>query len=173
MTLIELALLYGIMVCAIYTVLVINPVYNVLGLILLFCLSSIYLFILGLDYFAILLLMIYVGAVAVLFLFIVMLFHFSFFEKKLLAVALIPFLGLLFLIPIMILLSNFLTFLPQSYSPFGLIDIVHILESNSLPALLGQLLYSGASELVILIAIILLAAMLGSILLTFSGKKKQ
>ena len=49
-----------------------NPIHSILILILVFFLGSILLFLLSMEYFAILFLIVYVGAIVVLFLFIVM-----------------------------------------------------------------------------------------------------
>lgn len=52
-----------------------NPVHSVLFLILVFCNTSGLLVLLGLDFFAMIFLVVYVGAIAVLFLFVVMMLH--------------------------------------------------------------------------------------------------
>ena len=52
-----------------------NPVHSVLFLILVFCNASGLLVLLGLDFFAMILLVVYVGAIAVLFLFVVMMLN--------------------------------------------------------------------------------------------------
>jgi len=49
-----------------------NPIHSILILIFVFFLGSLFLFILQLEYFALLFLIVYVGAIVVLFLFIVM-----------------------------------------------------------------------------------------------------
>jgi len=60
---------------ALLVVVVKNPVHSVLLLILVFFDSAVFLLYLGLDYFAFLLLVVYAGAVAVLFLFVVMMLN--------------------------------------------------------------------------------------------------
>ena len=52
-----------------------NPVYSVLFLILVFCNVSGILLLLNLDFFAMVFLVVYVGAIAVLFLFVVMMLN--------------------------------------------------------------------------------------------------
>ena len=52
-----------------------NPVHSVLFLILVFCNASGLLILLGLDFFAMVFLVVYVGAIAVLFLFVVMMLN--------------------------------------------------------------------------------------------------
>lgn len=60
---------------AISSILVSNPVLSVLCLVLVFVLASTFIVAIGLDYLGILLLLIYVGAISVLFLFVVMMLN--------------------------------------------------------------------------------------------------
>src|SRR4051812_48014996 len=55
-----------------------NPVNSVIGLILIFIISALYFIILGINYIAFLYLIIYVGAIAILFLFVVMMMNVRF-----------------------------------------------------------------------------------------------
>jgi NADH-ubiquinone oxidoreductase chain 6 len=52
-----------------------NPINSVIGLILIFILSSLYLITLGINFIAFLYLIIYVGAIAILFLFVIMMMN--------------------------------------------------------------------------------------------------
>ena len=64
-----------IFVTSIYTILVLNPIHSILFLILTFINSAMLLIILGLDFLGLSIIIIYVGAVAILFLFIIMLMN--------------------------------------------------------------------------------------------------
>ena len=64
------ALVFGLLVTR-----AINFVHSVLFFILVFCDTSGLLLLLGLDFFAMIFLVVYIGAIAVLFLFVVMMFH--------------------------------------------------------------------------------------------------
>jgi NADH-ubiquinone oxidoreductase chain 6 len=57
-----------------------NPINSVIGLILVFIVSAIYFIILGISYIGFLYLIIYVGAIAILFLFVVMMINIKFIE---------------------------------------------------------------------------------------------
>ena len=70
-------LLLFISVTSIYTVLSVNPIHSILSLIVTFVNSAFLLIILGLDFIGLSLIIIYVGAVAILFLFIIMLISFK------------------------------------------------------------------------------------------------
>ena len=80
-----------------------NPVYAVLGLISLFTFTSSYLLLLGLGFIGISYLLIYVGAIAILFLFVVMMMNLKFLTYHLLP----NFLPLATLITIFFFFSNF------------------------------------------------------------------
>jgi NADH-ubiquinone oxidoreductase chain 6 len=57
-----------------------NPINSVIGLILVFIVSAIYFIMLGISYIGFLYLIIYVGAIAILFLFVVMMINIKFIE---------------------------------------------------------------------------------------------
>jgi len=63
---------------AVFSIATNNPVHAILGLILLFSQMSMFLFAAGLYYLALVFLVVYVGAIAILFLFVVMLLGFEF-----------------------------------------------------------------------------------------------
>lgn len=65
----------GIVVFSVLVVSVRNPVYSVLSLIVVFCCTTVVFLFLGLEFIAITLLVVYVGAIAVLFLFVVMMLN--------------------------------------------------------------------------------------------------
>ena len=152
-----------------------NPVHSVLFLILSFVNASGLFILLGAEFLAMILVVVYVGAVAVLFLFVVMMLDINFVQLREGFLQYLPFgalLGIvLFVELIMIFLSNKLT------------DI-SLIEYNVLPALkeientkeIGSVLYTEYFYLFQLSGLILLVAMIGSIVLTLRqrpGVKKQ
>ena len=152
-----------------------NPVHSVLFLILSFVNASGLFILLGAEFLAMILVVVYVGAVAVLFLFVVMMLDINFVQLREGFLQYLPFgalLGIvLFVELIMIFLSNKLT------------DI-SLVEYNVLPALkeientkeIGSVLYTEYFYLFQLSGLILLVAMIGSIVLTLRqrpGIKKQ
>ena len=152
-----------------------NPVHSVLFLILSFVNASGLFILLGAEFLAMILVVVYVGAVAVLFLFVVMMLDINFVELREGFLQYLPFgalLGIvLFVELIMIFLSN------------KLVDI-SLIEYNALPALkkventkeIGSVLYTKYFYLFQLSGLILLVAMIGSIVLTLRqrpGVKKQ
>src|SRR6476646_8217705 len=100
----SLALLAGIMVIQSR-----NPVHSVLFLILVFFNAAGLLILLGLDFFAMIFLVVYVGAIAVLFLFVVMMLNIKLAEineKKLRYLTIGGLLGVLFLFEIFLIVDN-------------------------------------------------------------------
>lgn len=159
-----------------FTVIARNPVHSVLWLILSF-LSSAGLFVmLGAEFVAMLLVIVYVGAVAVLFLFVVMMLDVDFAALKAQMAQYIPvalLIGIVILMQLALALGVW-TFAPEAES----------LRANPTPdpaevhntAALGQLLYDRYFLLFQTAGLILLVAMIGAIVLTLrhrAGIKRQ
>jgi NADH:ubiquinone oxidoreductase subunit 6 (subunit J) len=86
-----------------------NPVHSVLFLILVFCNAAGLLILLDLDFFAMIFLVVYVGAIAVLFLFVVMMLHIKFAEIHENVLRYLPvggLLGFIFLFEILLVVEN-------------------------------------------------------------------
>ncbi len=86
-----------------------NPVHSVLFLILVFFNAAGLLILLGLDFFAMIFLVVYIGAIAVLFLFVVMMLNIKLAEineKKLRYLPIGGLLGILFLFEIFLIVDN-------------------------------------------------------------------
>lgn len=73
--------LYLLIICllfifiGLFVILTNNPIHSILALVLIFCLSSCLALSLGVEFLALLILIVYVGAISVLFLFVVMLLN--------------------------------------------------------------------------------------------------
>ena len=146
-----------------------NPVHSVLWLILAF-LSSAGLFVLaGAEFVAMLLIIVYVGAVAVLFLFVVMMLDVDFAELKGEMARYMP-LGLL--IGVVILLQ-----LGIAFGAWETAETAEAMRGAVAPddmqntAALGMLLYDKYILLFQLAGLILLVAMIGAIVLTLRHRK--
>lgn len=168
----SLALLSGIMVIQAR-----NPVHSVLFLILVFFNSAGLLILLGLDFFAMIFLVVYVGAIAVLFLFVVMMLNIKIAEineKKLRYLPVGGLLGLLFLFEIFLIVDNDLIPLLVSRDPeflihFSSIDFVEwsaIVNTVTNIEAIGQCMYTFYFYFFLLASLILLVAMIGAIVLT-------
>ena len=144
-----------------------NPVHSVLFLIFVFFNTSGILLTMGLDFFAMIFLVVYVGAIAVLFLFVVMMLNIKlseFYEKKLRYLPLGGLLGFFFLLQILYVLEKETTPLLSNIHFFEIWkkDIYAMTNMESL----GYILYTHSSFHFILASLILFVAMLGAIVLT-------
>ena len=148
-----------------------NPVHSVLFLILAFFTSAGLFVLIGAEYLAMLLVVVYVGAVAVLFLFVVMMLDVDFVELKEATLSYWP----------VALLTGIVL--------FGMLALVGFARGTDLPGrfdpspgadtnaeAIGQVIYTDYLLLFQMAGIILLLAMIGAIVLTLrhkSGVKRQ
>jgi len=142
-----------------------NPVHSVFFLILVFCNTAGLLVLLGLDLFAMILLIVYVGAIAVLFLFVVMMLNIKIAEIQDNVLRYLP-IGILFLLEVILIIDTDL--LPNLDSSQVLTYTAYASKVNSWSNIesIGNLLYTTYSLFFLLASIILLVAMIGAIVLT-------
>jgi NADH-ubiquinone oxidoreductase chain 6 len=167
----SLTLLSGVMVIQAR-----NPVHSVLFLILVFFNAAGLLILLGLDFFAMIFLVVYVGAIAVLFLFVVMMLNIKIAEineKRLRYLPIGGVLGLLFLFEVLLIVDNdlipLLYYKTQSFLEFqntGFINWSDNLQTVTNIQAIGNLIYTYYFYFFLLSSIILLVAMIGAIVLT-------
>jgi NADH-quinone oxidoreductase subunit J len=153
-----------------------NPVHSVLWLIAAFLSSAGLFVLLGAEFVAMLLVIVYVGAVAVLFLFVVMMLDVDFSALKAEMARYLPF-GLLIGVVLMMLLSVVLGDWQTSAAAPGLRQAVtpDLLVTHNTQAL-GLILYDRYMLVFQLAGLILLVAMVGAIVLTLrerEGVKRQ
>lgn len=140
-----------------------NPVHSVLWLILAF-LSSAGLFVtLGAEFVAMLLIIVYVGAVAVLFLFVVMMLDVDFAEMK---AEMARYMPLALLIGVVLLMQLGLAFGVWGYSDGFETRLAQPIADVQNTKQLGLLLYDDYLLIFQLAGLILLVAMIGAIVLT-------
>jgi NADH-quinone oxidoreductase subunit J len=148
-----------------------NPVHSVLWLILAFLSSAGLFVLLGAEFVAMLLIIVYVGAVAVLFLFVVMMLDVDFAELK---AEMSKYMPLALLIGVILLMQFFMVLgvwhassaaegLRQAVTP----DLGQVQNTKAL----GLLLYDKYVFLFMISALILLVAMIGAIVLTMRHRK--
>ena len=149
-----------------------NPVHSVLFLILSFVNASGLFVLLGAEFLAMILVVVYVGAVAVLFLFVVMMLDINFIKLREGFLQYLPFGALLGLVLIVELGILFLT---KNFSKMSLVDYSQMPELNKIEntKLLGSVLYTKYFLLFQISGIILLVAMIGSITLTLRQRNKS
>ena len=152
-----------------FTVVSRNPVHSVLWLILTFLSSAGLFVLLGAEFVAMLLVIVYVGAVAVLFLFVVMMLDVDFAELKAEMAQYLP-LGLLIGLVLLMQLS-------MALGVWSVADTAEAARAAVTPAEthntagLGLLIYDQYFLLFQLAGLILLVAMIGAIVLTLRHRK--
>ena len=152
-----------------------NPVHSVLFLILSFVNTSGLFILLGAEFLAMILIVVYVGAVAVLFLFVVMMLDINFIKFREGFLQYLPF-GLL--LGFVLLIELLMIFLSGNLKNMTLIeyDLLPVTKQIENTKELGSILYTKYFYLFQLSGLILLVAMIGSIILTLrqrTGVKKQ
>nr|YP_010951031.1 NADH dehydrogenase subunit 6 [Lophophyton gallinae]WML69427.1 NADH dehydrogenase subunit 6 [Lophophyton gallinae] len=171
-------------ILGIYTIISKNPVVSVLFLIGLFSTISIYLILIGLTFIGLSYLLVYIGAVSILFLFILMLINIRISElvstnNNYIPLAILSMITLVYILGQKII-TNIIQYNILNYFSFSffeksfkesinysnslswdtnLIDITHI-------SAIGNVMYSSYSLWLIIISLILLLAMVGSIVIS-------
>jgi len=154
-----------------FTVVARNPVHSVLWLILAFLSSAGLFVLLGAEFVAMLLIIVYVGAVAVLFLFVVMMLDVDFAALK---AEMAKYMPLALLIGVILLMQLGLVF-----GTWVTAEQAESLRAATIPdpavthntAALGQLIYDDYILLFQLSGLILLVAMIGAIVLTLRHRE--
>jgi len=153
-----------------------NPVHSVLYLILTFFTSAGLFVLMGAEFVAMIVVVVYVGAVAVLFLFVVMMLDINFVELRQGFLQYLPIgatIGLLMLVELLLVLGGWAS-APEA-GPKGAVPIPDISQVTNTEAL-GQVLYTKYIHLFQGAGLILLIAMVGAIVLTLrrrDGVKRQ
>tara|TARA_E500000331_G_scaffold130367_1_gene127656 strand:+ start:224 stop:817 length:594 start_codon:yes stop_codon:yes gene_type:complete len=149
-----------------------NPVHSVLFLILAFFNAAGLLILMEMEFLSLIFIVVYVGAIAVLFLFVVMMLNVKISEVEDEILQYLPVggtIGLIFLFLIFFIIEgDFVSFNGQANSIyldwFQQVDVVSNIET------LGQVLYTDYLVYFLLAGVILLVAMVGAIVLTMSTR---
>lgn len=153
-----------------------NPVHSVLFLILAFFNSAGLFVLLGAEFLAMILVVVYVGAVAVLFMFVVMMLDINFVELRQGFLQYLPIgavIGLILMVELIVVLGSW-HFSPDAAT--ALKAVTPEVEKINNTEALGQLLYTHYVYLFQAAGMILLVAMIGAIVLTHrqrEGVRKQ
>jgi len=166
------------LICAILVITSKNPIHSVLFLVLVFFNVSALLIMLGVEFLALLFLIVYVGAIAVLFLFIIMMLSIKIPESKTILYRYLPIgiiLGTGFLLEMLFIFKSELSFLMVSpfttvnFNQFCLNSLVlwndYIINITNLE-IFASVLYTEYCYLFLISGIILLVSMIGAITLT-------
>nr|AJF36667.1 NADH dehydrogenase subunit 6 [Gefionella okellyi] len=154
-----------------------NPIHAMLHLILLFINVCGILFYLGLDYLALMLLIVYVGAINVLFLFIIMMLNIKIIVSKFNFFKFIPIGGLFIIIFFYLIYIKFdFNFSIINEFDSNTINWLELIKVKTNIQYIGEELINNYLSLLIISGLILLLAMISAIILTFKKNnvnKKQ
>lgn len=143
-----------------------NPVQSVLFLVVVFCLSAQLFVLLEVDFLAMVLIIVYVGAIAVLFLFIVMMLNIRVVELSEILNRYFPLATIVGLIIFFEIVFSLYYSLGYNSSNIIYIDWYKSFLSHSNVVSLGLVLYTYFSPFLIISGVLLLLAMISSIMLT-------
>lgn len=143
-----------------------NPVQSVLFLVVVFCLSAQLFVLLEVDFLAMVLIIVYVGAIAVLFLFIVMMLNIRVVELSEILNRYFPLAALVGLIIFFEIIFSMYYSVGYVHSSLIYIDWYRSFLNHSNVVSLGLVLYTYFSPFLIISGVLLLLAMISSIMLT-------
>ena len=147
-----------------------NPVHSVLFLILAFVSSAGLFVLMGAEFLAMILIVVYVGAVAVLFLFVVMMLDVDFAELRQGFLSYLPIgivIGIVFLVELLLVVAVWAI---GTHVPGAITAPIPPLETMSNTEALGRVLYTRYIYYFQAAGLILLVAMIGAIVLTLHHK---
>ena len=157
-----------------------NPIYSIICLIFIFCCYGCILIFFNLDFLGIIYIIIYVGAIAILFLFVIMMLNIKILELKDKILKYIPisfFIIIILLSIFFFIYDNFFFIYEDFYNYNNNIEfyhksIINIINSKDNIKNISSLLYTNYYIYFILSGIILLISMISSIALTLNHKIK-
>nr|WCH57902.1 NADH dehydrogenase subunit 6 [Hypnea nidulans] len=170
-----LFLLFGILagISSLMVIISRNAVHSVLFLILVFCNTSALLLLLGSEFLSLMLIIVYVGAIAVLFLFVVMMLNVKINPLKINQYSITPIGSLIFFLFFSILSNSMreLDLINYQYSGVKFTSWVSEINFVNNIEIIGNVLYTNYCVLFLTCGIILLVAMIGVIVLTMHQRR--
>ena len=163
-------LIIFIISCALMVIISKNPVHSILYLILVFCSASMLLISIGAEFLGIMFIIVYVGAIAVLFLFVIMMLNIKVIELNDNLIRYLPLTLIIFFI-IFVQIYAYTDYIYLSNSTIEYTNWVLLLNKSQNLVLIGELLYTNFFHFFLIVALILLIAMIGSIVLTLNHTK--
>lgn len=174
-----------IIVLSVLVITLSNPVYALVCLILVFFSTALFLLSINVNFLALIYLIIYIGAIAILFLFVIMMFNLRELEKQSTEINDYSFISISFWFYLLIASKFYSLFLDYVWTYIeydSYFNEYFILKQHSITyyltyqyvdtLLFGTLLYTYYCYIFLVAALILLTAMLGSIILALSTTEK-
>jgi NADH-quinone oxidoreductase subunit J len=173
LNIIENIIIFVCVVSAIMVLLAKQPIQSLLSLILSFGMSSIVFMILGAEFLSLLIFIVYIGAIAVMFLFVIMMLNVKVVELRSFYLKYLPvgiFIILFFFFELFIYIYYEFIFF---FNDFFYISWIDFLDFKGNIYLLGSIIYSNYFILFLFLALILFISMLGSIILLVNWLDKK
>lgn len=153
-----------------------NPIHSILSLILVFCNAAGLFILLEVEFLAMIFLVVYVGAIAILFLFVVMMLNIKLIELNENLLRYLPIgslVAIIFLLEIFLILDSDIVplFNLTNNKSLQLITWSMQLESLTNIETLGDLIYTHYFSLFLIASMILLVSMIGAIILTLNHRE--
>lgn len=153
-----------------------NPIHSILSLILVFCNVAGLFILLEVEFLAMIFLVVYVGAIAILFLFVVMMLNIKLIELNENLLRYLPIgslVAIVFLLEIFLILDSDIIplFNLNNNKSLELITWFTQLESLTNIETIGDLIYTHYFALFLISSLILLVAMIGAIILTLNPRE--
>ena len=149
-----------------------NPIHSILFLILVFAGSSGLLLMIQADFLAMMFIVVYVGAIAVLFLFVIMMLNVKIIELNENLISYLPissFIMFIFIGQVVVLIDKNFLFDLTPFTSYNNWILLYLQSSNI--ELIGEIIYTYFFQLFLITGVILLIAMIGPIVLTLSHTK--
>lgn len=175
----------SIIISSLLVILLPNPIYALLALIFVFLNTALFLLSMQIQFLAFIYLIVYIGAIAILFLFVIMLFNLRSLKKSdlqiqdfsflTLSFKLYFFFGLKFFMILAFDICNFIEYSSyiNNFTVYNKFDLQYFLTYIHWDILLfGNLFYTYYVYLFLISGLILLTAMIGSIVLALSTSEK-
>lgn len=177
---IEITIFLAIL-CTIFIISAKNPMVSILYMIALFVIAAMYLYLIGLGIFSLLYIMIYIGAIAVLFLFIITLLDINSTELSvksnirdlplvLISLIVLTISGLMIYSNDSILINKLLEAFGNDYNTIITQDWFNI-ENTTLLTTIGNVLLTNNAFILLVLAIVLLLVIIGPISITMKHKE--
>lgn len=155
--------------CSLFVIFSKNPVHSIVYLILTFCGAAALLISIGSEFLGLIFIIVYVGAIAVLFLFVVMMLNIKIIELNENLIRYLP-ISLIIFFTVTLQIYSYINFTYVN-PEFPFIDWLIILNRSQNIVLLGNILYTIFFHFFLITSLILLLAMIGSIVLTLNHSK--
>lgn len=153
-----------------------NPIHSILSLILVFCNAAGLFILLEVEFLAMIFLVVYVGAIAILFLFVVMMLNIKLIELNENLLRYLPvgsLVAIIFLLEIFLMIDSDIVPLLNGENNNTLQAVVWSSQLNSLTNIetLGDLIYTHYFPLFLIASMVLLVSMIGAIILTLNHRE--